>query len=188
MYRVGPLARLNCCDKCGTPLADKELLDFRALRKEGAVLSSFYYHHARLVEILYALERMAELCNASDILNPHVRALASPNKFEGVGVSEAPRGTLFHHYKINEQGLITWANLIVATGNNNLAMNQGIAQAAKKFVDGKNIKEGALNRIEAVIRCYDPCLSCSTHALGQMPIHLAIVNAKGETVREITRG
>ena len=188
MYRVGPLARLNVCDKCGTPLADKELRDFRALRKEGAVLSSFYYHHARLVEILFALERMAELCNAPDILNPHVRAVANPNKFEGVGVSEAPRGTLFHHYKINEQGLITWANLIVATGNNNLAMNKGIAQAAKQFVDGKNIKEGALNRVEAVIRCYDPCLSCSTHALGQMPIKLAMVNAKGETIREITRG
>jgi NAD-reducing hydrogenase large subunit len=113
--------------------------------------------------------------------------VANPNKFEGVGVSEAPRGTLFHHYKINEQGLITWANLIVATGNNNLAMNKGIAQAARQFVDGKNVKEGALNRVEAVIRCYDPCLSCSTHALGQMPLSLAIVNAKGETIREIAR-
>ena len=188
MYRVGPMARLNCCDQCGTPLADKELLDFRALRKEGAVLSSFYYHHARLVEILFALERMAELCNSSDILNPHVRAIANPNKFEGVGVTEAPRGTLFHHYKINSQGLITWANLIVATGNNNLAMNKGIAQAAKFFLDGTNIKEGALNRVEAVIRCYDPCLSCSTHALGQMALHMTVVNRNGEVVNEIKRG
>ncbi len=187
MYRVGPLARLNCCDACGTPLADKELLEFRALRKDGAVLSSFYYHHARLIEILFALERMQELCNTANIMNTHVRAVANPNKFEGVGVSEAPRGTLFHHYKINEQGLITWANLIVATGNNNLAMNKGIAQAAKFFVNGKDVKEGALNRVEAVIRCYDPCLSCSTHALGQMPIKLSIVNARGETIRELTR-
>lgn len=188
MYRVGPLARLNVADKCGTPLADKELLDFRALRKQGAVLSSFYYHHARLIEILFALERMDELCNAPDILSSHVRAVANPNKFEGVGVTEAPRGTLFHHYKINEQGLITWANLIVATGNNNLAMNKGIAQAARHFVDGKNIKEGALNRVEAVIRCYDPCLSCSTHALGQMAIHLTVVNRQGEVVNELKRG
>jgi NAD-reducing hydrogenase large subunit len=187
MYRVGPLARLNCCDKCGTPLADKELADFRALRPGGSVLSSFYYHHARLIEIIFALERMSELCSSPDIMSAHVRAVANPNKFEGVGVSEAPRGTLFHHYKINEQGLITWANLIVATGNNNLAMNKGIAQAARQFVDGKNVKEGALNRVEAVIRCYDPCLSCSTHALGQMPLSLAIVNAKGETIREIAR-
>ncbi|MCS6770805.1 MAG: Ni/Fe hydrogenase subunit alpha [Kiritimatiellae bacterium] len=188
MYRVGPLARLNICDACGTPLADRELQDFRALRPGGAVLSSFYYHHARLIEILFALERIGELCNSADILNTHVRAVANPNKFEGVGVSEAPRGTLFHHYKINEQGLITWANLIVATGNNNLAMNKGITQAARHFVNGSDVREGALNRIEAVIRCYDPCLSCSTHALGQMPIRLTIVSAKGEILREIARG
>lgn len=187
MYRVGPLARLNCADFCGTPLADRELADFRALRPEGAVLSSFYYHHARLIEILYSLERVAEYCNSPDIMNQHVRAVANPNKFEGVGVSEAPRGTLFHHYKIDQQGLITWANLIVATGNNNLAMNKGIAQAAKRFVDGKNIKEGALNRVEAVIRCYDPCLSCSTHALGQMALKLEVVNSRGEKVSEVCR-
>ena len=187
MYRVGPLARLNCADFCGTPLADRELADFRALRPEGAVLSSFYYHHARLIEILFALERVAEYCHAPDIMQTHVRAVANPNKFEGVGVSEAPRGTLFHHYKIDEQGLITWANLIVATGNNNLAMNKGIAQAARKFVDGKNIKEGALNRVEAVIRCYDPCLSCSTHALGQMALKLEVVNRRGEKVNEVCR-
>ncbi|MGA1194212.1 MAG: Ni/Fe hydrogenase subunit alpha [Kiritimatiellia bacterium] len=187
MYRVGPLARLNCVDFCGTPLADRELADFRALRPGGAVLSSFYYHHARLIEILFALERVAEYCNAPDIMQKHVRAVANPNKFEGVGVSEAPRGTLFHHYKIDEQGLITWANLIVATGNNNLAMNKGIAQAARKFVDGKEVKEGALNRVEAVIRCYDPCLSCSTHALGQMALKLEVVNKRGEKVGEVCR-
>lgn len=187
MYRVGPLARLNGADFCGTPLADHELAQFRALRPEGAVLSSFYYHHARLVEILYAIERVAEYCGSPDIMNPHVRAFANANKFEGVGVSEAPRGTLFHHYKIDADGLITWANLIVATGNNNLAMNKGIAQAARHFVDGKHIKEGALNRVEAVIRCYDPCLSCSTHALGQMALALEVVNSRGEKVNEVSR-
>ncbi len=186
MYRVGPLARLNVCDRCGTPLADRELTEFRQLQ-EGAVLSSFHFHYARLIEILYGIERMAELLGSADILDPQVRATAGPNRSEGVGVSEAPRGTLIHHYKIDGDGLITWANLIIATGHNNLAMNRGITQAAKQFVKGAKIAEGALNRVEAVIRCYDPCLSCSTHALGAMPLHLRLVNAEGSVVDEQRR-
>ena len=180
MYRVGPLARLNVCERMGTPLAELELADFRALQPEGAVLSSFHFHYARLVEILHALERLSELLGAADILSPQVRANATPNKPEGVGISEAPRGTLIHHYKVDGDGLITWANLIIATGNNNLAMNQGITQAAKHFVDGRKISEGALNRVEAVIRCYDPCLSCSTHALGDMPLRIELRDVSGE--------
>lgn len=186
LYRVGPLARLNIADRCGTPLADDALDGFRNMA-EGAVLSSFHYHYARLIEILYGLEKIQELLNDPDVLNPRVRASAEPNCSEGVGVAEAPRGTLIHHYRINDEGLITWANLIIATGHNNMAMNRGILQAAREFVRGDRIPEGALNRVEAVIRCYDPCLSCSTHALGQMALQLQLLNPAGEVVDEKRR-
>ncbi len=186
IYRVGPLARLNIVDRCGTPLADQELAEFRALER-GAVLSSFHYHYARLIEIIYGIERIELLLNDPNILSSHVRALARPNAFEGVGVSEAPRGTLIHHYKIDEDGLMLWANLIIATGHNNLAMNRGVLQAAKHFVDGKNLQEGMLNRVEAVIRAYDPCLSCSTHALGKMPLQVQLVDASGVILDELRR-
>jgi NAD-reducing hydrogenase large subunit len=188
MYRVGPLARLNVCDRMGTPLAEREFVEFRALQPDGAVLSSFHFHYARLIEILYAVERLAELLDAPDILGTQVRAVAAPNKREGIGVSEAPRGTLIHHYRIDGDGLITWANLIIATGHNNLAMNQGITQAARHFVHGTRITEGALNRVEAVIRCYDPCLSCSTHALGEMPLRIELVDQGGEILDSCERG
>ncbi len=181
IYRVGPLARLNICDKMTTPLANAELAEFKSLSR-GAVHASFYYHFARLIEILHGIEKIEELLNEPDIMSKQVRAMAGVNALEGIGVSEAPRGTLFHHYKVDENGLVTWANLIIATGNNNLAMNRGIFQAAKEFVDGNNIKEGALNRVEAVIRCFDPCLSCSTHALGEMPLNIELHDANGAVV------
>src|SRR5439155_3051262 len=169
IYRVGPLARLNIVSRCGTPRADQELAEFREMER-GVILSSFHYHHARLIEILHGIERIEELLNEPDILSRDVRAVAGPNKAEGIGVAEAPRGTLIHHYRINDEGLITWANLIIATGHNNLAMNRGILQVARHYVDGSRLSDGMLNRVEAVIRAFDPCLSCSTHALGQMPL------------------
>ncbi|MCS6949809.1 MAG: Ni/Fe hydrogenase subunit alpha [Armatimonadota bacterium] len=186
IYRVGPLARLNLIDRCGTPLADEAWAEFRLLER-GAVLSSFYYHYARLIEILYALERIQQLLNEPDILDTHVQAMAGPNRSEGIGVAEAPRGTLIHHYRIDKDGLITWANLIIATGHNNLAMNRGILQAAKHFIKGDRIQEGMLNRVEAVIRCFDPCLSCSTHAVGQMPLHIQLLSPTGEVLDEVRR-
>ncbi|MFP4193113.1 MAG: Ni/Fe hydrogenase subunit alpha [Candidatus Hydrogenedentota bacterium] len=186
IYRVGPLARLNNADHCGTELADKELAEFRKL-SNGAVLSSFHYHYARLIEILYCLETARELLNHPDALSTNVRAKARPSRNEGVGVAEAPRGTLIHHYRIDENEQIAWSNLIIATGHNNLAMNRGITQAAKKFVQGDQIKEGALNRVEAVIRCYDPCLSCSTHALGQMALQLQLLDPQGNVLDEKAR-
>jgi NAD-reducing hydrogenase large subunit len=149
------------------------------------VLSSFYNHYARLVEILYSIETMEKLLNDPDILSTHVRAFAQPNQYEGVGVVEAPRGTLIHHYKVDEEGLITWANMIVATGNNNLAMNRGILQVAKRFVTGDKISEGALNRVEAVIRAFDPCLSCSTHAVGRMPLRIQLLGPDGTILHEV---
>jgi NAD-reducing hydrogenase large subunit len=186
MYRVGPLARLNIIEKCGTPLADQEWAEFRSLGR-GAVLSSFQYHYARLIEILYGLEKIENLLTDKRILSKHVRAYAAVNNMEGIGVSEAPRGTLIHHYKVDENGLMKWANLIIATGHNNLAMNKGVKQVAKHFVDGNNLKEGMLNRVEAVIRAFDPCLSCSTHAIGQMPLQIDLVNSEGTLVDQIKR-
>jgi NAD-reducing hydrogenase large subunit len=186
IYRVGPLARLNIIDHCGTPRADQEWAEFREIQR-GAVLSSFHYHQARLIEIIYGFEKLKELLETPTILDTFVRARARPNASDGVGVSEAPRGTLIHHYRIDDNGLVTWANLIIATGHNNLAMNRGILQAAKYFVDGNKVKEGALNRVEAVIRCYDPCLSCATHAFGAMPLRIELATQAGEVVDVIQR-
>ena len=185
IYRVGPLARLNVADRCGTPRADQELAEFHELQRT-AVLSSFHYHHARLIEILYCVERMEQLLNDSEILSKHVRAVARPNAFEGVGAAEAPRGTLFHHYKIDEHGLIRWANLIIATGQNNLAINRSVLQVAKHFVHGNRLTPGMLNRVEAVIRAYDPCLSCSTHANGSLMMTIQLLDPEGTMLDEVS--
>ena len=187
IYRVGPLARLNIADRCGTPHADQEWAEFRELDR-GAVLSSFYYHYARLIEIIYGIERMEQLLQAPDILSKHVRAFAGVNNPEGIGVTEAPRGTLIHHYKVDENGLMIWANLIIATGHNNLALNRGVLQVAKHFVNGEKLSEGMLNRVEAVVRAFDPCLSCSTHALGHMALQVQLLAPDGAVVDEIRRG
>ncbi|MEW6348260.1 MAG: Ni/Fe hydrogenase subunit alpha [Thermodesulfobacteriota bacterium] len=183
IYRVGPAARLNVCNGCGTPMADQEWAEFRSLER-GPVMSSFYNHYARLIEILFCIETMERLLNDPDILNPHVRAFAQPNHFQGIGVVEAPRGTLIHHYRIDEQGLLTWANFIVATGNNNLAMNRGVLQVAKNFISGDKISDGALNRVEAMIRAFDPCLSCSTHAVGRSGPVVRLVSSDGRLLDE----
>ncbi len=186
VYRVGPLARLNLAERCGTPLADVEWRAFRAM-SNGPVLSSFYYHQARLVEMLHATEKIEQLLLDPEILDKHVRASARVNSNEGVGVAEAPRGTLMHHYQVNDDGLITHANLIIATGHNNAAMNRGVLQTARHFVRGDQVAEGMLNRVEAVIRTYDPCLSCSTHAVGQMPLQVELRAPDGALVRSLRR-
>ncbi len=186
IYRVGPLARLNVADGCSTERAMAEWAEFRELAR-GAVLSSFYYHYARLIEIIYTIERIEQLLDAPSILDKHVRAYAEPNCYEGIGCAEAPRGTLFHHYKIDENGLMVWVNLIIATGQNNLAMNRGVLQVAREYIHGDKIQEGALNRVEAVIRAFDPCLSCSTHAIGQMPLDIQLVRADGVMVDRAVR-
>ena len=186
IYRVGPLARLNVADRCATPRADQELAEFHELQRT-AVLSSFHYHHARLIEILYCVERMEQFLTDPEILSKHVRAKARPNALEGVGACEAPRGTLFHHYKIDEEGLISWANLVIATGHNNLAMNRSVLQVAKHFVHGNRLTPGMLNRVEAVIRAYDPCLSCSTHAVGQMALRVELIGPDGELLDSVAR-
>jgi NAD-reducing hydrogenase large subunit len=186
IYRVGPLARLNIVDRCGTPKADIEWTEFRALQR-GLILSSFHQHYARLVEILYAIERIEQILNEADILDKHVRAFAKPNSCEGIGVAEAPRGTLFHHYTIDQNGLINSVNLIIATGHNNLAMNRSVKQVAQHYVKGSHLQEGMLNRVEAAIRCFDPCLSCSTHAIGRMALHIQLLGPGNEVLDEIKR-
>ena len=185
-YRVGPLARLNIVKSMGTPLAEKELAEFKQLAT-GPVESSFFYHHARLIEALYGIENIERILADPLILDKQVRATAGVNRLDGAGLSEAPRGTLSHHYKVDENGKITWANLVVATGHNNNAMNKGVLQAAKSYVKDGKFTEGALNRVEAVIRAFDPCLSCSTHAFGQMPLVLSLVNVDGEVVDQVIR-
>jgi NAD-reducing hydrogenase large subunit len=187
MYRVGPLARLLVSKRCGTPAADCEREEFLSMYGEEAHTGSFFYHYARLIEILYTSERMEQLLYEPDILSPRVRAHAEPNQLEGIGVAEAPRGSLIHHYTIDERGLIQSANLIIATGHNNLAMNRGVLQVAQHFIKDGQITDGMLNRLEAVIRAFDPCLSCSTHALGEMPLHVQVFNAAGEVVNERLR-
>jgi NAD-reducing hydrogenase large subunit len=186
IYRVGPLARLNIIDRCGTPVADQEWAEFRAIDRR-AVLSSFYYHYARLIEIVYGLEKIKEIMDDPNILDTQVRASAGVNSLEGIGVTEAPRGTLIHHYKVDKDGLIRDVNMIIATGNNNLAMNRSVLQVAKHYVKSAQLSEPMLNRVEAVIRCYDPCLSCSTHALGEMALHLQLMGPDGTVLDELMR-
>ena len=184
IYRVGPLARLNVATHCGTPAADSEFDEYHQ-RYGRVVESSFHFHYARLIEIIYALERMEALLNDPFILDRHVRAQAGVNALEGVGIAEAPRGILIHHYKVNEEGAITWANLIIATGHNNLAISRSVEQVARHFIDGKKMQEGMLNRVSAVVRAYDPCLSCSTHAANQFPLEIKLLDADGTTLDTI---
>jgi NAD-reducing hydrogenase large subunit len=187
MYRVGPLARLNVAEQMGTAKADAELKKFKKLGR-GAVTSSFLYHYARLIEILTCIERVEASLDDVDLLSEDLRADAGINSLRGVGVSEAPRGTLFHDYTVDHEGLLKRVNLIVATGQNNLAMNRTVAQIARHYVRGENIPEPVLNRIEHGIRCYDPCLSCSTHAVGQMPLLIQLISPNGRLLKTISRG
>jgi NAD-reducing hydrogenase large subunit len=186
MYRVGPLARLNICQRMGVPQADAELKLFKKMG-HGAVTSSFLYHYARLIEVLAAIEFIQVYLEDEELFSDHLRADAGINQLHGVGASEAPRGTLFHDYTVDADGILTKVNLIIATGQNNLAMNRTVAQIAKHYLHGNEIPESMLNRIEHGIRCYDPCLSCSTHAIGQMPLHIELVGPTGEILNEVTR-
>lgn len=186
MYRVGPLGRINVCDRFGTPLADAELEQFRSHGSpSGRVLD---YHYARLIEILAALERIERLLKDERILGTRIRAEAGINALEGVGVHEAPRGTLFHHYWVDEDGVIQRVNLIVSTGQNNLAMNRTVREIASAYIKDGSLSEGILNRVEGGIRAFDPCLSCSVHAVGRMPLELELLGPDGQLLDTVTRG
>jgi len=188
VYRVGPLARLNIVSRCGTPLADQELEYFRSIDKDGIVHNTFLYHYARLVEILYCLERVKQLLEYPEILKSDVQARAALNRREGVGACEAPRGTLYHHYRVDDEGRITWVDLVIATVQNNLAFNKAVTQVARRYVNRKRLSEGMLNRVEAVVRALDPCLSCATHAWGGMPLRIQLYDSEGKLLDEAARG
>jgi NAD-reducing hydrogenase large subunit len=190
-YRVGPLARLNVAKFAGTARADHELREFKQ-RTKGPVCQSFHYHLARVIEMLHCAERIEELMADAELFNETIQAKASLNRREGIGSCEAPRGTLFHHYWVDADGLMTRANLLIATGQNNHAMNAAVDQTARYFLKvgapgDAPLDQGFLNRLEAAIRCYDPCLSCSTHALGQMPLEVELLAAGGAVLQRVTR-
>lgn len=187
VYRVGPLGRLNASDKIDTPLAQKEFLIFKQLSGGKPVENTLHYHYARLIETLFAAERVAELLNDPDILQNDIMNTRHEFKGEGVGVIEAPRGTLFHHYWAKPNGQLERVNLIVSTGHNNWAMSNAVDSVAKTYITGPDIHEGLLNRVEAAIRAYDPCLSCSTHAIGQMPLEIEMIDPNGNLIVTRTR-
>jgi NAD-reducing hydrogenase large subunit len=183
-YRVGPLARLNTSDFIPTPLAQKEFEEFRAYTKGKPNNMSLHTHWARLIEILHSAEKIKELLNDPDLQGTDLIATGTRQR-EGVGVVEAPRGTLFHHYEVNDDDSVARCNLIVSTTNNNEAMNRAVVHVAKSFLSGvKEITDGLLNHIEVAIRAYDPCLSCATHAAGEMPLHIELFDSKGILVDE----
>ncbi len=186
IYRAGPLGRLNVAEGITTPLANVELKNFKKLGKNGIVEGSLYYHYARLIELLYSIERIHQILESPDICSGDIMVTSHIYNEQGVGVLEAPRGILFHHYWVNEDGSIKKVNLIVATGNNNIAMNKAVNMVAQQYIKKGQITEGILNRIEVAIRCYDPCLSCSTHSLaGRMPLMVRVLAQDGSLIKEM---
>jgi len=187
VYRVGPLARLNVCKAVGTPRAQTEYEAFLDYFGGGPVHATFAYHWARLIEMLSAAERTAALAADPNLMDGSLRApLGEPG--EGVGVIEAARGTLIHHYRLNDRGLIDAVNLIVATTHNVAAISLSIKEMARAVVQDGNVDQGILNLVEMSFRNYDPCLACATHALpGQMPLIVDVRDADGTVRRRIER-
>jgi F420-non-reducing hydrogenase large subunit len=187
VYSVAPMARLNVADRMATPLAQQAYGKYIATLGKP-VHHTLANHWARVIELLYAAERMQELANDPEIIDPNVRTIPTAVPTEGVGVVEAPRGTLIHHYQTDERGLITKANLIVATQNNAARIAMSVEKAAKGVLSGKQISEGLLNMVEMAFRAYDPCLGCATHSLpGSMPLEVRLRNRNGETLSTLRR-
>lgn len=181
-YTVGPLARMNTAEYIDTPLAQKEFELFKAYTKGKVNNMPMHAHWARLIEILHSAEKMKELLNDPDLLEGELIAKGQ-KKYSGVGLIEAPRGTLFHHYKINESDQIEMCNLIVSTTNNNQPMNEAVRQVAEREMTGQDkISEGMMNAVEVAIRAYDPCLSCATHAMGKMPLEISLLDHSNKLI------
>jgi len=187
VYRVGPLGRLNASDMLETPLANEEHKIWKQINSGKPVENTLYYHYARLIETLFAIERVRMILDDPDIFSTDIMNTKKDFKGVGVGVIEAPRGTLIHHYWAKENGQLEKVNLIVSTGHNNWAMSNAVDSVAKTYISGQQVREGLLNRVEAAVRAHDPCLSCSTHAVGQMPMIVDIVDPAGETVQTLRR-
>ncbi|MFY9259245.1 MAG: Ni/Fe hydrogenase subunit alpha [Gallionella sp.] len=185
-YRVGPLSRVQNCDFISTPLAEIERREFVAYSGVMPMHAPLGYHWARMIEMLHAAEMIKDLLHDDDILGSELMATGERG-FEGVGVIEAPRGTLIHHYRVDEQDLVTMCNLIVSTTHNNQAMNEAVRRVAQQYLHGHEVTEGLLNHIEVAIRAFDPCLSCATHALGKMPLQVEVLDATGLCLSNLLR-
>jgi NAD-reducing hydrogenase large subunit len=185
-YRVGPLTRVTQCDFIPTPLANKAREEFLAFDNGSAAGATLGYHWARMIEMLHAAETIEELLHDDELQGTDLVNIGQRQE-RGVGVIEAPRGTLIHHYKVDEHDQITRCNLIVSTTHNNQAMNEAIRSVAREYLDGHKITEGLLNHIEVAIRAFDPCLSCATHALGKMPLQVELLDASGERLSVLSR-
>jgi NAD-reducing hydrogenase large subunit len=185
-YKVGPLARVQNCDHIPTPFAEVERREFVDFGSGQPVHATLAYHWARMIEMLFAAESIKELLHDDDILGDEL-VISGERRERGVGVIEAPRGTLIHHYRVNEDDQAIRANLIVSTTHNNQAMNEAIRHVAKRYLDGRKITEGLLNHIEVAIRAFDPCLSCATHAIGKMPLHVELFDADGECIDTLVK-
>ncbi len=185
-YRVGPLARLQNCDFIATPKAEAERRELLDWNRGAPIHAPLAYHWARMIEVLHCMEVIAELLDDPDVLAGELMATGTRRR-SGVGVIEAPRGTLIHHYEVGDDDLVTMCNLIVSTTHNNQAMNEAVRAVAREFIDGHELTEGLLNHIEVAIRAYDPCLSCATHALGEMPLEIELLDAGGQPVDRARR-
>ena len=185
-YRVGPLTRVTNCDFIATPFADTEREEFIACDGGSAAGATLGYHWARMIEMLHAAESIKDLLHDDDIVGTEL-VTSGPRETRGVGVIEAPRGTLIHHYRVDENDQVIRANLIVSTTHNNQAMNVAVREVAKRYLDGRHLTEGLLNHIEVAIRCFDPCLSCATHALGQMPLQVVLADAEGREIERLSK-
>jgi NAD-reducing hydrogenase large subunit len=185
-YRVGPLARVNNCDFIDTPLAEEKRREFMELGNGRPVHSTMAYHWARLIETLHSAEKIKELIDDPDIQGTDL-VTSGERRNEGIAILEAPRGTLFHHYKVDDNDQITMANLIVSTTSNNEPMNQSVRKVAEDYLVGTEITEPLLNLVEVAIRAYDPCLSCATHAIGKMPLKVSLIDAGGNIIHEKVR-
>ena len=185
-YRVGPLSRIQNCDFISTPLAEIERRDFIEYSGVMPMHAPLGYHWARMIEMLHAVEMIKDLLHDSDIMGSDLMA-SGERGFEGVGVIEAPRGTLIHHYRVDENDLVTMCNLIVSTTHNNQAMNEAVRRVAQQYLHGHEITEGLLNHIEVAVRAFDPCLSCATHALGKMPLEVEVLDVTGQQLSSLSR-
>lgn len=185
-YRVGPLSRVQNCDFISTPLAEVERRDFVAYSGVMPMHAPLGYHWARMIEMLHAAEMIKDLLHDDDITGSDLM-VTGERGHEGVGVIEAPRGTLIHHYRVDENDLVTMCNLIVSTTHNNQAMNEAVRRVAQQYLHGHEITEGLLNHIEVAIRAFDPCLSCATHALGKMPLEIEVLDAGGSRLSSLSR-
>ena len=180
-YKVGPLARVQNCDFIPTPLAEAERRAFIDYGKGSLIHAPLAYHWARMIEMLHAAETIKNLLHDDD-LSSDALMTSGPRQRAGVGVIEAPRGTLIHHYHVDDDDLVTMCNLIVSTTHNNQPMNEAVRQVAKRYLNGRQLTEGLLNHIEVAIRAFDPCLSCATHALGKMPLEVELTDMAGQVL------